>query len=362
MSARWLSSAVFGAWLLGLCAACEEPSEPELGYDGPPLPWAYAPFPELREPQDNPSTSEKIALGRLLFYDPVLSRDEKTACATCHSEIWGLSDGLPLSVGVDGEGPTGPGREGPNVTTRNAQTLWNVALRPELFWDGRSASLEEQALEPIGAERELDSSPEEAAARLDEIPEYRALFAAAFPEDEAPVSPTNIARALAAFQRTMISKRAPYDRYVDGDEGALSAEQLEGMSAFADAGCAGCHVPPLFEANLYAARVPSGDEGRMAVTGRAEDRGKLRVPTLRNLRDTGPYFHDGSVATLEQAVAREAQLSAERGEGRALSASEIERVSVFLRKALMDRTREPDRPEQVPSGLEVPKDGFRIPR
>jgi cytochrome c peroxidase len=350
----------FGSLLLLVVgAACASESEP---YEGPPLPWPHEAFPEVVDPFSNVSTPEKVELGRLLFYDPILSRDEKTACATCHSEVWGLADGLALAVGVDGEGPTGPGREGPNVTTRNAQTLWNVAFREELFWDGRSTSLEAQALEPIRAERELDMALPDVVARIEAAPAYRPLFRAAFPDDVEPVSADNVAKALAAFQRSFVSNRAPYDQYVAGDANALSEDQLAGMQLFADAGCAVCHAPPLFEARRYEQRVEGGDIGREGVTGATADRGRLRVPTLRNLRETGPYFHDGSTATLEEAVQREASTSAARGEGSALDEGQAALVAVFLRKSLMDRTREPSRPDHVPSGLAVPKDGFRIPR
>ena len=122
---------------------------PQAPADLPPLPWPAAAIARAPEPADNPGTPEKIALGELLFYDPILSTDKAVACVTCHSEIWGMADGLALSVGVDGTGPAGPGREGPNVTRRNAPTLWNVAYRPLLFADGRTASLEEQVLGPL---------------------------------------------------------------------------------------------------------------------------------------------------------------------------------------------------------------------
>lgn len=341
------------------CDAAEPAPEP---YDGPPIPWAYEPFPELVEPLDNPSSPEKVELGRLLFYDPILSRDQATACATCHSEQWGMSDGLALSIGVDGEGPTGPGRTGPNLTSRNALTLWNVAFRRDLFWDGRTATLEAQALEPLEQQGELDLDPEQAAERIAAVPAYVALFEAAFPAEEQPVTSANVARALAAFQRTLVSDLAPYDRYVGGDEGALSEEQLQGMELFAEAGCASCHVPPLFESLQYAARIESDDEGRAAVSGDDADRGALRVPTLRNLRESGPYFHDGSSPTVEDAVWREADVAAREGEGRVLTWAEVDLVALFLRKALMDRSREPQRPDEVPSGLAVPEDGLRIPR
>lgn len=354
------------ALLVLLACACSEetiPSEPEPEpYDGPPIPWPYEAFPTVVEPVDNPSSEAKISLGRLLFYDPVLSRDKRTACATCHSELWGMTDGLAVSIGVDGEGPTGPGRTGPNLTTRNAQTLWNAALRAELFWDGRTNSLEAQALEPLKAERELDLDPEEAADRIADIAAYAPLFEAAFPEDDDPITAPNIAKALAAFERTLLSNRAPYDRYVDGDEGSLREEARSGMVLFAEAGCASCHVPPLFESNRYERRRTGSDLGRLEVTGAEVDRGKVRVPTLRNLRETGPYFHDGSVVELDEAVALEVELAVTQEESRELSADEVELIAVFLKKGLMDRSREPDRPEDVPSGLPVPEDGFRIPR
>lgn len=321
-------------------------------------------FPEVSHPASNPPTPDKLELGRVLFYDPILSRDGEVACATCHSEIWGMGDGLPLSVGVDGEGPAGPGRTGPNVTTRNASTLWNVAFRESLFWDGRVSSLEEQALLPIENEVEMDRDVDELIADLAANDGYRALFGAAFPDDDDPVSRANLAKALSVFQRSFVSALAPYDRYVSGDEGALNDESRAGMALFEEAGCADCHVPPLFESDRFADRGvgDGGDAGREEITGDPADRGAFRVPTLRNLRETGPYFHDGSVVELEQAVVMEVARSVAEGTSRALTVQETEAIATFLRKGLMDRSQEPDRPESVPSGLDVPLDGFRIPR
>ncbi len=321
-------------------------------------------FPEVSHPASNPPSPDKLELGRLLFYDPILSRDAEVACATCHSEIWGMGDGLALSVGVDGEGPAGPGRTGPNVTTRNASTLWNVAFRQSLFWDGRTGSLEEQALLPIENEVEMDRDVDEVLVDLGANETYRALFAAAFPTASQPVSRDNLAKALSVFQRSFVSALGPYDRYVSGDEGALKGVALAGMALFDEAGCADCHVPPLFESERYANRgIGDGsDAGREDVTGEPNDRGAFRVPTLRNLRETGPYFHDGSVVDLDEAVAMEVARSVADGTSRALSSDETEAIATFLRKGLMDRSQEPDRPESVPSGLDVPLDGFRIPR
>jgi cytochrome c peroxidase len=346
---------------LGCADGDEQP-----GYDGPPIPWAYSAFPSERPHADNPTTDQKVALGRFLFYDPILSSDRQVACATCHSEVWGLSDGLPRSVGIGGVGPTGPGRTGPNVTRRNAPSLWNVAVRRALFWDGRADSLEAQALVPLKEPKELGRALPELEADLSAIPEYASLFAAAFPGSTEPVSGENLARAIAAFERSFVSRLAPYDRYVAGDVGALDSETIRGMFLFDEAGCSSCHVPPTFDSPKFAARgveaAGEPDDGRFEITGDDSDHGAFAVPTLRNVRDSEPYFHSGTVASLRDAVEQEVERSVSVGESRALADDEIDAVERFLDKALTDRTREPHRPKQVPSGLDVPKDGFRIPR
>ena len=330
--------------------------------ESPPLPWPAEALPRAPEPADNPGTPAKIELGELLFYDPILSTDKATACASCHSEIWGMSDGLPVSIGIDGVGPTGPGREGPNVTRRNAATLWNVAYRPLLFADGRTRSLEEQVLGPLHEAKELGREPAAVIADLAAIPGYAQRFGAAFPDDEKPVSILNLQRAIAAFERTMVTDRSPYDHYVAGDAGALSEAALRGMNLFAGVGCSSCHAPPLFEASRFVDRgvapIPGVvDDGRQEVTHDPADHAAFRVATLRNVRETGPYFHTGAVETLDDAVRHEATLAS-----RALTDAEITDLVAFLNKGLTDPSRSPSRPKTVPSGLAVPVDGFRIPR
>jgi cytochrome c peroxidase len=275
-----------------------------------------------------------------------------------------MSDGLALSVGVGGEGPTGPGRTGENVTRRNAQTLWNVAFRSPLFWDGRTQTLEEQVLQPLAEPIELGRDPAELTSELASIAEYVQLFEAAFPGDPEPVSAGNLARAIAAFERTIVAKRTPYDQYTAGDAGALSDETVRGMFLFGEAGCASCHVAPLFESERWANRGLGGpdDPGRFEVTGNEADRGAFRVPTLRNVRESEPYFHDGSVVELEDAVAHEVARSVADGTSRDLAPDEVAAIVRFLDKALTDQSEEPSRPKKVPSGLAVPVDGFRIPR
>jgi len=353
-----------GAALAALLATgCGGPA-PDAGESGPPLPWKRSFLGAAPAPADNPTTDAKAELGRLLFYDPILSSDRKVACATCHSEIWGMSDGLPRSIGVDGTGPTGPGRVGPNHTQRNAPTLWNAAYREHLFDDGRADSLESQVHSPLTKSVEMNRDPAQLVADLSAIPKYVELFKAAFPQEAAPLSYTDVTRALGAFERTLVTRRANYDRYAAGDTGGLNAESIQGMELFAEAGCSSCHVPPRFESERYANRgIGDGsDLGRYDVTNDPADRGAFRVPTLRNIRETGPFFHDGSVVKLEDAVAHEAERSHAQGQSRKLYADEVQAITMFLDKGLIDRTHDPSRPDTVPSGLEVPPDGFRIPR
>lgn len=324
----------------------------------PRLPWAATAFPTPPEPA--PSAA-MVELGLNLFYDPILSADRQTACGTCHSEFWGMSDALPRSVGQGAGLLAGPGREGPHVVDRNSQGLWNLAFRRDFFWDGRSGSLEEQVMEPILAEDELGRDPADVVADLADIDEYRDLFAAAFPSDPV-VSVEHLATALAEFQRTLVSNRSLYDGYVRGDDAALSPDMREGMFRFAAFGCHDCHVPPLFERAGFERRgVPDagglGDEGRYEATGIVDDIGRFRIPTLRNVAFTEPYFHDGSVAKLADAIRHELLQ-----QGLAFDDEDVRLLEAFVSEALRDESREPQRPSTVPSGWEVPIDGTTVIR
>lgn len=258
-------------------------------------------------PADNPQTPEKIELGKQLFFDPRFSSTGTVSCNTCHNLMLGGDDNRPLSMGV--HGLTGP---------RNSPTVWNAALHATQFWDGRAASLEEQAKGPVVASVEMGMADLDAAiARVRAIPGYRAAFARVFGGDN-PVSVDNAARAVAAFERTLITSNSPYDRWARGEASAMSDQQLRGLQQIDQLGCTGCHQPPLFAGP----RKPGGhfavfpfhdgdfvsvyrlrdDSGRQAVTGRESDRHKYKVPTLRNIALTAPYFHNGGVATLDQAV------------------------------------------------------------
>lgn len=307
--------------------------------------------------------SARVQLGRLLFYDPILSSDGEVACVTCHSEHWGMGDGLPLAIGVGAGTLVGPGRSGEAIGRRNAPTLWNVGARSVLFWDGRASTLEEQALSPFENERELALPVADALAAVADVPEYAELFEAAFPQASPHVSEVTLGAALAAFERTLVSDHAPYDAYLAGDPGALSATMREGLELLGELGCDGCHEPPLFQSDRYARRLAelSDDLGRFEVTFAEHDRGAFRVPTLRNARDTAPYFHDGSAQTLREAVEIEVGNQVAAGQ-RPLSSAELDALTELIGKGLRDLSHNPDRPQSVPSGLPIPRDGFRIPR
>ncbi|MEM8609548.1 MAG: cytochrome-c peroxidase [Myxococcota bacterium] len=323
----------------------------------PSVPWPVAEFPAL--PDEAVEVPEaRLALGRLLFYDPVLSVDSQTACGTCHSEFWGMGDALSVGIGHGAGINAGPGREGPSVSRRNSQALFNLAFRETFLWDGRAESLEEQALMPLLAEEELNIEPDTAVARVADIPEYAALFADAFPDDPV-VTEDNLAAALAAFQRTFISKRALYDAYVSGQPGTFDEELVEGMFRFAEFGCAECHAPPLFESEVFANRhVPSAegvvDYGLAEISLRLDDLGKFRTPSLRNAFVTEPYFHNGSVVRLRDAVRHEIAEG-----GKPFTERDVELILGFVDRALRDTSRGPQRPDSVPSGLQLPQDAER---
>ena len=235
---------------------------------------AYMPVPE-----DNPLTPEKIALERSLFSDRRLSKDRSLSCASCHDPERAFSDGRPVALGVFG-------RQG----RRNAPALINRAYGRSFFWDGRVSTLEEQVLKPIQDPNEMDMTLSEAAARV-------ALLA------------EEISRALASYVRSILSGDSPFDRFLNGDRAALSAEQQTGLQIFrGKANCIACHVGPNFTDERFHNTGVAWredrllDEGRFAVTAKPEDHGAFKTPTLREIARTAPYMHDGSLSTLEDVI------------------------------------------------------------
>lgn len=278
------------ALLLGIAAAAQDGLESRHRAAIPPGLDLYMPVPEA-----NPLTPEKVALGRRLFFDPILSRDYTVACATCHDPRRAFTDGLPQAVGIEGR---------PNP--RHVPTLVNRGYGRAFFWDGRAASLEEQALRPIENANEFGSSLPEVVTRLKEQAEYRAMFRASFGTEP---SADDLGRALASYVRTILSGDAPIDRYYAGESAALTAEQREGLNLFrGKANCMSCHVGPTFSDeqfhNTGIAWRDDGfvDAGRAAVTGKEGDRGRFKTPTLREVARTAPYMHDGSLQTLTDVI------------------------------------------------------------
>lgn len=251
---------------------------------------AYMPIPE-----DNPLTAEKVALGQRLFADPVLSRDRKTSCATCHDPRQAFTDGRSVSRGVFGR-----------MGVRNVPTLINRGYGAAFFWDGRAPSLEAQVLKPIQDPNEMDMRLEEVVARLRRDRGYRKRFEAVFGGE---VNTEDLARALAGFVRTILSGDSPVDRYLNGDRQALAPEARRGLEIFRGrANCTACHVGPNFTDERFhntGIAWRDGrwlDAGRFAVTGRPADRGAFKTPTLREIARTSPYMHDGSLGTLEEVI------------------------------------------------------------
>lgn len=336
-----------------LATACGETGGTTAVNDSP-TPWPITAFPELPDSMSDVPEA-RIELGFLLFFDPVLSVDQETACVTCHSEQWGMGDALARGIGHGAGLLAGPGRRGPNVLRRNSPSLYNLAFRETLLWDGRVTTLEEQSLLPLLAKDEMSLDPATAVDELNEVPEYVALFEEAFPNDPV-VSVSNLAAALSAYQRTLISDRSTYDVYAAGRTELMTEEQIEGMFRFAEMGCDGCHTPPLFESETFANRnVPEAegviDYGLEEHTGLEEDRGKFRTVSLRNLMSTSPYFHNGSVTRMDDAIRHELEQS-----GMPFDEEDVRLITLFIDKTLRDETAEPIRPLSVPSGLDIPID------
>jgi cytochrome c peroxidase len=249
-------------------------------------------LPPLPPAADNPMTPEKVELGALLYFDKRISKDGTVSCATCHDPKQGWTEHEPVSEGI-----------GHQKGGRNAPTVINAAYATSQFWDGRAATLEAQATGPVENPIEMGHSMKAVVALLSKIPAYESRFQKVFGTG---VTERGFAQAIAAFERTILSGDSAYDRYKAGDAKALTAAQRRGLELF-ESRCAGCHAPPLFSNyRFYNAGVGSGrpqpDVGRMKLTGKQRDWGRFRVPALRDVANTGPFFHDGSAATLAGAV------------------------------------------------------------
>jgi cytochrome c peroxidase len=279
-------------------------------------------------PKDNPGTPEREALGRSLFFDPRLSGSDRISCASCHNPALSWGDGLPRAVGHTKK-PLG----------RRTPTLLNLAWSDSMFWDGRAESLEEQALGPIQAAGEMNLSLDRMVAKIGAIPGYQTLFARGYPGE--PISETTVAKAIATFERQIVSDTAPFDRWQAGADSAMSPEARRGFELFnTKAACATCHSGWRFtDDSFHDIGVPGADRGRGTILPDiAAMQHAFKTPTLRNVASRAPYMHDGSIASLEDVVelydqgglARRASLSAEIRRLR-LTPDEKQDVIAFLR-------------------------------
>jgi cytochrome c peroxidase len=277
------------------CNKQEDPVPPSEVYD--PTPYLLdipQGFPDMIIPADNPMTEEGVALGRQLFYDPILSADNTQSCASCHDIAFSFTDhGKQFSEGIDG-----------SIGTRNSMSLLNAGWIPSLFWDGRAATLEEQALEPVPNPIEMHLPWPEAMNKLSNHPDYPDLFFKAFGTRE--IDSMHVVKAIAQFERTMISSDTKWDQYLRG-EYTLSQSETKGFEIFftEKGDCFHCHGTILFTDNLYHNNGLDSeikDRGLADVTGNPNDEGKFRSPTLRNVMLTAPYMHDGRFETIEEVI------------------------------------------------------------
>jgi cytochrome c peroxidase len=275
--------------------------------------------------EGNPITPPKVELGKMLYFDPRLSESHTISCNSCHLVGLGGVDVAETSLGHRWQ-------RGP----RNAPTVLNAVFNTAQFWDGRAKDLKEQAGGPLVNPIEMATTEKHTIEMLTAIPGYGDPFKQAFPGESNPISFENVKKAIAAFEATLLTPNAPFDRYLQGDANALTAEQKQGLKLFLDKGCAGCHSGINIGGQMYAPFgvvekpgadiLPPADKGRFEVTKTPSDEYVFKVPTLRNIALTPPYFHSGKSWDLRQAVAvmGSSQLGAE------LSKEEVDKITAFL--------------------------------
>jgi cytochrome c peroxidase len=311
----------------------------------------FKPLPNLPPiPKENPMTPEKVELGKQLFFDPRLSKDGSVSCNSCHNVMGGGTDNKAFSVGVGGK-----------LGGRSSPTVWNAAFQSVQFWDGRAKNLEEQAKGPLVNPIEMSmDSHDFVMSRINKIPGYVRQFEKVFGKGKPTID--NAAKAIAAYERTLITPDSPLDKYLKGNKKALSAQAIRGMNLVIDINCVQCHNgvnlsgPPLPEGEAHWQKFPlipddvytpkyrlTEDKGRAEVTKDPEHEHYYRVPTWRNIALTAPYFHNGSVKTLPEAVRVMAKLQL----GKTLKDNEVEDIVEFLKSTtgLLPKQRLPLLPQ-----------------
>lgn len=266
--------------------------------------------------------ADRVVLGRLLFHDPRLSRNREISCSTCHVLTRFGIDAKPTSIGLGGV-----------HTRRNAPSVFNAATQIAQFWDGRAVDVEAQAISQITSASDMAMPNEKAVVKLlSHVPTYVELFRTAFPDDDHPVSLKNVGDAIGAFVRGLVST-SRWDRFVAGDPSALTARETAGLRVFRQRGCVVCHAGPQVGGTSFqklGAVVPwpnQSDQGRFEITKVAPDRMVFKVPSLKNVVETAPYFHDGSTESLELAI----QLMARHQLGIELAADEVRAIAEWMR-------------------------------
>lgn len=332
-------------------------------------------FPKMVLRPDNPAPAskddERVQLGRLLFFDPILSGANDISCATCHHPDLGFTDARPLSMGKGGHG-LGPERAGGSVVKRGAPTLWNAAFNHKQFWDGRADNLEEQARGPITSDIEMNENPDTLVNELKQVSEYAGRFDAAFGgSDGSAVTFDNVLKAIASFERTLTANNSPFDRYVRGELNALTPAQRRGFNLFRSGRtrCFECHGLPTFaNPDFKIIGVPDVDParpdyGRFDVTKGEGNKYAFKVPTLRNVVLNAPYMHNGRFKTLEEVLDfyaagggpgvgfNDAKVD-DKIHAYTITAEEKQDLIAFL-YSLTDESNLPEFPDKVPSGLAV---------
>ncbi|MCB9030256.1 MAG: cytochrome-c peroxidase [Deltaproteobacteria bacterium] len=281
----------------------------------------FAPLSDSAPNKDNPSSPAKIELGKKLYFEKKLSIDQDISCNSCHNLE---------TYGVDNE-PTSPGHKGQRGD-RNSPTVLNAAFHIAQFWDGRAKDVEEQAIGPILNPVEMAMPAEkEVVQRLEADPEYVKLFKAAFPGEANPLTYINIGNAIGSFERTLITP-SRFDDYLKGDDNAITQAEKEGLKTFVESGCITCHSGMVVGGMMYqklglVKPYPTEDTGRFKHTNNEADKYFFKVPSLRNVEKTAPYFHDGSIKTLEDAV----KTMGEYQLGRNLSDEQVSSIVTFLK-------------------------------
>lgn len=375
--------------LLFVLSSCGEDKYAKVAQNIPKVSTAITALPKtIKAPIDNPASEAKELLGQLLFFDPILSGNKDVACATCHHPSNGYAEFLDISIGANARG-FGSKRKfnSPNdipFVKRNAQTILNTAFNgidtrnrynpadAPMFWDDRAKSLEKQALEPIKAFEEMrghgfeeDEILDEVVRRLKEIQEYNVLFVRAF-QQENVITVENLGKAIATYERTLVTNNSRFDHYMRGDGKAILLSEKDGFELFKSVGCVNCHNGPMFsDYKMHVLGVPKNSKLPIPDLGFNDSLG-FRTPTLRNLRFTGPYMHNGSLKNLKQVLEFYEDISNGKERNKLvskeqfdpfvheleLSVKEMSLIISFL-NTLNDENFDKTIPEAVPSGLPV---------